>query len=50
MKNKTRIGVHYTVDKKTAEEFNSETKKKAINMSALIQQLMESWIKENKEK
>ena len=50
MKNKERIGVHYTVDKKTAEEFNLETKKKAINMSALVQQFMEKWVKENKEK
>lgn len=50
MKNKNRIGVHYTVDKKISDEFNTETKKKAMNMSALVQQFMEKWIKENKDK
>lgn len=48
MKNKSRIGVHYTIDKKIAKNFNTETKKKAINMSALIQQFMEKWINDNK--
>ena len=50
MKNETRIKVSYSVDKATAKEFSKEAERLAVNRSALIEKLMERWIKENKER
>ena len=46
--NQTKSGAHFSVDKEILNEFKKETKKKAINMSGLIQNFMEQWIKDNK--
>ena len=42
--------MNISVKKEVLKNFTEETKKKAINKSALIEQFMENWVKENKEK
>ena len=45
--NQTKSGAHFSINTKILSEFKEKTKLKAVNMSALIQQFMEKWIKEN---
>jgi len=39
--------VNYTVDKKVIADFNKICKEKSVNKSALIEQLIRMWVKEN---
>jgi hypothetical protein len=46
--NYTKTKTNYSIDKGVLIEFNDLTKKCAINKSALLQQFMIDWIKNNK--
>jgi hypothetical protein len=40
--------VNYNISESTIKDFNELAKKKAINKSQLIENLIEKWVKENK--
>jgi hypothetical protein len=44
----TKERANYSIDQKILQEFNAETKKQAINKSALLEQFMQNWVKQNK--
>jgi len=46
--NQTKSALNVSINKEILKEFKSETKKKSINISALFQNFMIEWIKENK--
>ena len=48
MKEKKKISIHFTIDKKLNEELNELIKKECLNKSLLIQTLIEKYIKEKK--
>ena len=46
MEEKTKV--NYNINKKLVYDFNSETKKRAIKKSGLIEILITEWLKKNK--
>jgi len=46
MKEKKKISIHFTIDKKINESFDDLIKKDCLNKSLLIQTLIEKYIKE----
>jgi len=49
MKEKKKISIHFTIDKKLNEELDELIKKECLNKSLLIQTLIEKYIKEKNE-
>ena len=49
MKNKykTKTKVNYSIDKSLSDRFNIISKEKSINKSALIENFIKNWTKEN---
>lgn len=45
MKKKTKISIHFTVDKEINEKFDDLIKKECLNKSLLIQTLIDNYIK-----
>ena len=41
----TKAAANFTIDKEILKEFKKQTKERAINRSALIQKMIEEWIK-----
>ena len=48
MKEKKKISIHFTIDKKINEEFDELVKKECLNKSLLIQTLIENHLKTRK--
>lgn len=45
MKEKKKVSIHFTIDKKINEEFDELVKKECLNKSLLIQTLIETHLK-----